>query len=516
MRVEKGLRRRLELLAAVKDEAETGHWSVPTRSIERAVRGREAAAAKYLEGVFASDFPLLAAQVIQVAKQNGVRPLHVMSFPERVLYRAVTYVFRPRISAPDRSSPAFDVFKASPLEVPGTKYIVSSDLSAFYQYIDHELLESELVAQTGEAGAAAAVTAILEAILGRRFGLPQMNKTSDILSEVVIDMLERRLIRAGYEVSRFNDDFRIAVPTSRRATQALDDMEEAARAIGLTINEPKTYVQTIEDYKASMDIGESIWSKVTSEVHLDLRVVDWSNLNFYEPPMPDLIGEQEHEVGSVDGEDLDHEARALWSGIAGELLGMWWSHVDRKPRDWSQAHVYKRLLRQSLRILRGTGDPVGLSFCTRILTYDRESTPQVAAYLRRMVTEDFHGVLGVFNELVSSDIHMSHWQVMWLFEPLLHSPELPDPLPDFAKARTPFQTPDLVRARAALVLSIHGLQTPRALAQLFEEVIPAAKPDLAVAIATAADAGDRYLQSVRRHNVLTEIIVDSIQETTSG
>lgn len=511
MRLEKGLRRRLDLLGAVKDEAETGHWSVPTRSIERAVRGREEDAARYLTGVFASEFPIVDAQVIQVAKQNGVRPLHVMSFPERVLYRAVTYVFRPRLTAPDRSSAAFDLFKASPLEVPGTKYIVSSDLSAFYQYVDHELLESELVAQTGEAGAAAAVTEILQAVVGRRFGLPQMNKTSDILSEVVIDILERRLIRAGYEVSRFNDDFRIATTTARMATRALDDIEDAARAIGLTVNEPKTYVQTVEDYRGSIAAGEAIWRQVTSEVHLDLRQVDWSNLNFYEPPMPALIGEEDHEETPTDAETLDNEARGLWSGIAGELLDLWWEHVNNKPRDWSQAHVFKRLLRQSLKILRGTGDPVGLTFCKRILTYDRESTPQVAAYLRRMATEHFHGVLEVFKELSSSDVHISHWQSMWLFEPLLQASDFPAPLAEFARVRTDFGVPDLVRARAALVMATHSLQSPRELAQLFEEVGAAAKPDVAVAIATAADPKDRYLKSVRQHNVLTEIIIDSAQ-----
>lgn len=512
MRLDKGLRRRLNLTKATLDEAQSGHWSVPTRSIERSIRGKEEDATRYLGGLFASEFPVSPSQVIQVAKQNGVRPLHVMSFGERVLYRALTYVFEPRINAPDRSSTAYNEFKESPLQMQGVRYIVSSDLSAFYQYVDHDLLESELVAQTGEAGASAALSELLELIMGRRFGLPQMNKTSDILSEVIVDIVERRLIRAGYEVTRFNDDFRIATTTSSEASAAIEDVEEAARSIGLTINEPKTYVQPVDDYRSLAATGEAIWEGVTSQVHLDLRELDWTNLNFYEPPMPDLIGEQDQDEVTTEGEDLDAEARALWSGIAEELLDIWWNHVSGKPRDWSQAHVYKRLLRQALKIVRGTGDSLALPYCRAILTYDRESTPQVSAYLRRMVGEDLSGVLQVLDDLSSSDVYISNWQSMWLFEPLFHAAQLPANVATFVRDRAAGNMPDLVRARAALLLARHSLIGPRVVAELFEQVTPAAKPDLAAAITALSPSGDRYLESIRQHDVLSEIVIDYFTE----
>ncbi len=45
-------------------------------------------------------------------------------------------------------------FWNAPLDVPDAKYISKTDVTSYYEFVDHDLLSAELIAQTGEELAA--------------------------------------------------------------------------------------------------------------------------------------------------------------------------------------------------------------------------------------------------------------------------------------------------------------------------------------------------------------------------
>jgi RNA-directed DNA polymerase len=507
--IDKTLRRRLDFDEAVKLEAAGGPWSLPSRSVELALRNRIDETTRHLVGQFSKGLDLPETEVIQVSKSSGIRPCHVMTFPERVLYRALSLAVKPFVKDPDRSGRAYEDFKTAPLEVEGTRFVVSADVAAFYQYIDHDLLAEELIGQTGDAQVAEALSSLLADIMGRRFGIPQMNHSSDLLSEIVIDIAERQLIRAGFDVVRFNDDFRISASSAIEANRSIELLEECARRIGLTLNEQKTFIQSVDAYRESVEVTERLWEDITSTIHLDMRQFSWSTINFYEPPLPSLIVDTEADPSQQDHSvDVpDEEARGLWTAIANELITRWIMSTEG-DRDWANSHVYRLFLRQGLRIMRGVRSPDGLPYLSSILVKERDSTAQVATYLRTMAPTSAKATQTSIDECLSGNIHISQWQALWLFEGLKALPELSQPQKTFLRLHCLTSSADTVRARAAYVLTLHGEIDADSLFNLYDEVTPAAKSDVIAAIARLLPPGHSRVQALAREDFLARAIVE--------
>lgn len=105
-----------------------------------------------------------------------------------------------------------------------------ADIASYYQYIDHERLVDEVVAQTGDDLAVGLAVELLSETSGRRFGLPQLSQVSDILADVYIGPMSRHLARAGFRAWSFADDFRVACRTYDEALRALEAVDEGARS----------------------------------------------------------------------------------------------------------------------------------------------------------------------------------------------------------------------------------------------------------------------------------------------
>ncbi len=51
---------------------------------------------------------------------------------------------------PSTEQGAFDEFERSPQADSGANYVVSTDIRAFYQYVDYDILSAELLKRTGD------------------------------------------------------------------------------------------------------------------------------------------------------------------------------------------------------------------------------------------------------------------------------------------------------------------------------------------------------------------------------
>ncbi len=184
---------------------------------------------------------------------RGLRPLSVLSLTDRIAYRALVRLLAESLPDEVRSREANATFKAAPLQVVGARYVLQTDVASFFQYVDHEVLGDELLAQTGEEPAVEALLALLGGVAGRRVGIPQISTASDVLGDVYVDPVRRSLARSGLAVFRYADDFRVACPSLGAALAALEACDDAVRALGLTLNERKSLTFSRPSYQRSLD-----------------------------------------------------------------------------------------------------------------------------------------------------------------------------------------------------------------------------------------------------------------------
>ncbi len=63
------------------------------------------------------------------------------------------------------------------------------------------------------------------------------------MSDAYLGAIERRLMRSGYNVSRYADDFKVSSPTWSKANQVIEEAAEEARGLGLTLSTGKTIIR---------------------------------------------------------------------------------------------------------------------------------------------------------------------------------------------------------------------------------------------------------------------------------
>jgi len=261
------LLKRLRLEQAIKDEADSWQSLLPQPPGWDQAISQSKALAQWLHGQLLAGLPCTSEVVNSAWKaSHGVRPVPIWGFAERVTYRAIVdFILRNELPL-DRTAEAYLAFISGPAKygqslAPKTKttsiasifnspvkYIVQADITAFYECIDHGVLAKELLTRTGDFAAIQCLMSLLSEVKGREFGLPQLLEPSDRLSEIYIDTLERDLLRRGWAVWRFNDDFRIAVLDFAGALAALEDMSSSARELGLTLSEMKTTTPRYSTY----------------------------------------------------------------------------------------------------------------------------------------------------------------------------------------------------------------------------------------------------------------------------
>jgi RNA-directed DNA polymerase len=224
-----------------------------------------ARAATFLPGLRAElkrDFSTHAAETVQVPKwSGGTRPAVDLAVADRILLDALVARLRPQIvDGLVGWSPRGQARMAAETGIveSGSVYVLMTDVAAFYEYVDHDLLADELMDLTGDEPAVSAVAEVLGGLMGRR-GLPQGPLSVGDLADVYLSAVDRRMIRDGHPVFRFTDDYRIPVASWGAARSAQIRLERYLRDVGLVINVGKTFSPRHELYVAWESKGRPPW-----------------------------------------------------------------------------------------------------------------------------------------------------------------------------------------------------------------------------------------------------------------
>jgi len=155
--------------------------------------------------------PTVIDRLLQQALHQVLSPIFEPDFSES------SYGFRPKRSAQQA------VLKAREYVREGRRWVVDIDLEKFFDRVNHDILMSRLARRVKDKRVLRLMRRYLQAGMmsnglatARREGTPQGGPLSPLLSNILLDELDKELERRGHKFCRYADD---CAPRARRQPQ---------------------------------------------------------------------------------------------------------------------------------------------------------------------------------------------------------------------------------------------------------------------------------------------------------
>ncbi|WP_404430697.1 RNA-directed DNA polymerase [Microbacterium lacus] len=421
----------LDLTGAADLELRMSNRRMPRRPDRLALASRAEDIGKLLRNRYAKgQFGQPADLVFADKNRSGRRPMSEMTLQDKVLYRALVDHLAKSLPSNVVTRQGNREFKAAPLQISNAQYVSVTDVSSYYEYIDHERLADELEAQTGDAPVITVLMELLFRVMGRRIGLPQIHKSSDILGDTYIDPVRRRMRRAGYQVTTYSDDFRIVSSSLADARDALETCAREVRTLGLTLNESKTFTYSIVSYvfalQAFADAERELFRKSDGNDDLFTLLLETdypdesdestdSDSQTLGLSAADAVSEQDALDATVDDTAIKiGPARAAAAERALELWVAELSHPGMTSR--RKSAITESLVARALPILGRTGNDSAVEHLSALLRKDPALAPQVSDYVVELAKTGQRARMKLRKALdqLVDEPSFSLWQKMWI------------------------------------------------------------------------------------------------------
>lgn len=197
---------------------------------------------------------------VEIQKPDGgVRLLGIPTVTDRLIQQAIaqilskiydpmfsehSYGFRPNRSAHDA------VRKAKGYIKDGYRWVVDMDLEKFFDKVNHDRLMSTLAKRVDDKPLLKLIRKYLQAgvmkngvISSTEQGAPQGGPLSPLLSNIVLDELDKELETRGHKFVRYADDCNIYVKSKRAGERTMTSIKRfIERKLRLKVNEKKSAV----------------------------------------------------------------------------------------------------------------------------------------------------------------------------------------------------------------------------------------------------------------------------------
>ncbi len=191
-------------------------------------------------GVRLLGVPTVLDRLVQQAIAQVLEPIFDPTFSEH------SYGFRPGRSAHQAVESARGYLEE------GCRWVVDVDLEQFFDRVNHDKLMHRVWRRVADKRLLKLIRAYIEAgvmVDGVRQptaeGTPQGSPLSPLLSNIMLDDLDKELERRGHRFVRYADDLRVFVHSKRAATRVLDGVTDVVEGrLKLKVNRHKSSIST--------------------------------------------------------------------------------------------------------------------------------------------------------------------------------------------------------------------------------------------------------------------------------
>jgi group II intron reverse transcriptase/maturase len=195
---------------------------------------------------------------VEIPKPNGgVRMLGIPTVQDRLIQQAMqqvlSRVYEPTFSDHSygfrRYRSAHGAVEAAQRHInAGYKWVVDIDMAKFFDTVNHDRLMARMKQEVSDKRVLRLVNAYLKAgvmvngvVIETGKGTPQGGPLSPLLSNIVLDELDRELEKRGHRFVRYADDCNIYVRSKRSAERVLASTQKYIEGrLRLKVNEEKS------------------------------------------------------------------------------------------------------------------------------------------------------------------------------------------------------------------------------------------------------------------------------------
>jgi RNA-directed DNA polymerase len=201
---------------------------------------------------------------VEIPKDSGgTRPLGIPTVSDRVIQQAITQVlvpiFDPHFSEssygyrPGRSAHQA-IKKVNDLINQGYRYAVDIDLAKFFDNVNWDVLMSRVARRVKDKGILRLIGKYLRAgvvVNGRLTqtakGVPQGGPLSPLLSNILLDDLDKELEKRGHQFCRYADDLIILIKSKRAGERVMQNITSfLEKNLKVQVNRDKSKVGSAE------------------------------------------------------------------------------------------------------------------------------------------------------------------------------------------------------------------------------------------------------------------------------
>jgi RNA-directed DNA polymerase len=261
MTIEEVLRRENMLLAYQRVKRNKGSAGVDGMAVDELMPHLRIHWSRIREEIREGRYRPSPVLLVEIPKPGGrgMRRLGIPTVIDRMIQQALLQVLQPHVD-PTFSESSFGfrpgrsahqaVERAREHVAAGYRWVVDMDLEKFFDRVNHDILMSRVARRVKDKRILLLIRRYLQAglmdggIVGQRTeGTPQGGPLSPLLSNILLDELDRELERRGHRFVRYADDCNIYVRSQRAGERVLESIERfLTKRLRLKVNRDKSAV----------------------------------------------------------------------------------------------------------------------------------------------------------------------------------------------------------------------------------------------------------------------------------